>query len=78
MISYQEMLEIVCTEAIEYGGLLEVPGHKHGAKQSFHSAKRGARGPTVCNGDRADADAPVLHYDLRLVVESDGTLEWKD
>jgi hypothetical protein len=78
MISHQEMLEIVCTEAIEYGGLQEVPWQKHGAKQSFHSAKRGARSSDVRNGDRSDTNAQAVEYDLRLVIRSDGTLEWKD
>ena len=78
MIGCQEMLEIVCTEAIEHGGLQEVPVPKHGAKQSFHSPKRGARGPDICNGDRAVIGAPVVRYDLRLVMESNGTLHWKD
>jgi hypothetical protein len=78
MISHQEMLEIVCTEAIEYGGLQEVPGQKHGARQSFHSAKRGARGPDIFNRDRPDASAQTVEYDLRLIESPDGTLEWDD
>jgi hypothetical protein len=78
MISHQEMLEIVCTEAIEYGGLQEVPWQKHGAKQSFHSAKRGARGPHVSNGERPGSSEVTAAYDLRLVAAPDGTLEWKD
>ena len=78
MISHKEMLEIVCTEAIEYGGLQEIPGHKHGARQSFHSRKRGSRGPEICNGDRSKANAETVQYDLRLLVAPDGSLEWKD
>jgi len=78
MISQKEMLNIICTEAIEYGGLQEVPGQQHGGKTSFHSAKRGARGPDEKNGGRPDPDLPAVNYDLRLIRETDGALRWKD
>jgi hypothetical protein len=78
MISHQEMLGIVCTEAIEYGGLQELPSQKHGAKQSFHSAKRGTRATSVVNGRSPICDSQPIEYDLRLIATPDGKLEWKD
>lgn len=78
MISQQELLDIICTEAIEYGGLQEVPGHKHGSKQSFHSPKRESRGPKEPNGDNGNTVELSVNYNLRLVQEIDGSLDWKD
>ena len=78
MISQNEILNIICTEAIEFGGLQEVPGHKHGGKNSFHAAKRGARGPDDNHRVCSDSEFPTVHYALRLVKETDGTLNWKD
>jgi hypothetical protein len=78
MISHKEILDIVCTEAIEYGGLQEIPGHKDGAKLSFHSPKRGARGPETNDGGRPESQPLAIQYDLRLVQEEDGKLTWKD
>jgi len=78
MISQNELLDIICTEAIEYGGLQEIPGHKHGAKHSFHSAKRGARTPDDDTRDSEDLHLPPINYGLRLVMEENGFLVWKD
>ena len=78
MISHQEMLDIVCTEAIEYGGLQEIPGQQHGGRTSFHAAKRGARSPEENNIGRAATGSPSVEYDLRLVREADGSLTWED
>jgi hypothetical protein len=77
MISQQEILSIICTEAIEYGGLQEVPGHKHGARHSYHSAKRGARDRDE-NGSRPNGESTGFFYPLRLIREGDGTLVWED
>ena len=78
MISTKELLGIICTEAIEYGGIQEVPLHKDGATQSFHAPKRAARGPESSNGEYDSGEAATVVYSLRLVLEDDGKLNWKD
>ena len=78
MISQKEMLNIICTEAIEYGGVQEIPGQQHGGKTSFHAAKRGARTTDENNIGRTASDSPAVSYDLRLVREADGTLIWEE
>jgi hypothetical protein len=78
MISQEEMLNIICTEAIEYGGLQEIPTQKDGATNSFHSRKRGARAPSEARREEGEMDVPLLAYNLRLVQKTDGTFEWKD
>lgn len=76
MISLENILNIICTEAFEYGGIPEVPDHKHGAPQNYSALKRDARG-AVENEPRANSEQfPDLQYDLELVQESDGTLRW--
>jgi|HubBroStandDraft_1064217.scaffolds.fasta_scaffold228410_2 hypothetical protein len=78
MISQKEMLDIICTEAIEYGGLQEIPGQQHGGRTSFHEAKRGARTTEENNIGHSASESPAVSYDLRLVREADGTLTWED
>jgi hypothetical protein len=78
MISQKEMLDIICTEAIEFGGLQEVPPQQHGGKTSFHAPKRQAHGSGENNGGHAHYASPTVPYELRLVKKTDGTLQWKD
>jgi hypothetical protein len=78
MISQKEMLNIICTEAIEYGGLQEVPSQHHGGKNKFFSAKRAARGGQEDPGSLSSSGSPTVQYDLRLIKKDDGTFEWKD
>ena len=77
MISRKILLNIIRTEAIEYGGVQEIPSQTHGAKLSYHSAKRAGRGPEPL-GNCGDSKVPSVLYDLRLVRQSDGSLQWKD
>jgi hypothetical protein len=78
MISQTEMLDIICTEAIEYDGLQEVPAQQHGGSTSFFSPKRAARAPEESNLSHPTSDSPTVVYDLRLTRERDGTLLWED
>jgi hypothetical protein len=78
MLSIEELLGIICTEAIEHGGVQEVPAYKDGAKQSFHAAKRAARGPTASKNPRAARGSTTVKYRLRLVQERNGKLLWKE
>jgi hypothetical protein len=78
MISQKEMLEIICTEAIEYAGLQEVPAQQHGGSTSFFSPKRAARAPEETNLGHPTSDSSTVVYDLRLTREKDGTLHWED
>jgi hypothetical protein len=77
MISQKEMLDIICTEAIEYGGLQEVPAQQHGGSTSFFSPKRAARAPEESNLSHPTSGSPTVVYDLRLIREKDGTLRWE-
>ena len=78
MLTEEEILKVICTEAIEYGGVQEVPGQKHGARHSYHSPKREARGPEQNRSGRSEPDLPPAQYPLRLVRLADGQLEWQD
>jgi hypothetical protein len=72
------MLDIICTEAIEHGGLQEIPDQQHGGHTSFHEEKRGARTTEENNIGRSATASAGIPYDLRLVREPDGTLTWED
>ena len=76
MISLENILNIICTEAFEYGGVPEVPDHKHGAPQNYAAPKRDARGEVERGARSHSARLPVLRYGLELVRESDGKLRW--
>jgi hypothetical protein len=78
MIALENLLNIICTEAFEYGGIPEVPDHKHGAPQNYHSWKRDARGPDYAEERTQDRESPVLQYNLRLVRAPDGTIDWAE
>ena len=78
MISQKEMVDIILTEAIEYGGLPEVPSQQRGGKTSFHAAKRASRGMGERNGRSAASNARKVRYNLRVVRKRDGTPQWKD
>ncbi len=77
MISQKELLDIVCTEAIEHGGLQEVPGQQHGGNTAFFAAKRISRGGSERRGTTGIPKSTSIKYALRLVKKVDGTLEWK-
>jgi hypothetical protein len=78
MISQREMLDIIRTEAIEYGGLQELPSQQRGGKTSFHAAKRVSRGMGERNGRSSGSDSPKVKYKLRVTKKGDGKLQWKD
>lgn len=78
MISQKEMLNIICTEAIEHGGLQEIPGQQHGGKTSFHAAKRLARKTEEHNPAGAVSGSPKIKYRLKLIRKSGGKFQWKD
>jgi len=76
MITLDCILDIICTEAYEYGGIPEVPDHKHGAPQNYSAAKRDARGVVAEDRRSYSTSVPALRYDLELLQEADGTLRW--
>lgn len=78
MISQKEMLDIILTEASEYGGLPELPNQQRGGKTSFHAAKRASRGIGERNGSSALSDSRKVKYNLRVVKKRKGKLHWKD
>jgi hypothetical protein len=76
MNTRQVLLDMVCTEAIEYGGLQEVPANKHGTVQSYHSQKRRSRGNERRSGGRPAPNLPEAPFTLRPVKQADGSVEW--
>lgn len=78
MISQTELLEIIFTEAVEHGGLQEVPGHKDGGTSSFHAAKREARGEGLSVDLSDPVNLPHVNYGLRLVRDPAGNVHWED
>jgi len=78
MISQKEMLNIICTEAIEFGGLQEMPGQQHGGRTMSHAAKRAGRRTQENSIAPSRSDLPSVEYDLRLIRKTDGTLQWND
>jgi hypothetical protein len=76
MISLDNLVDIVCTEAIEYGGLQEVPDRADGTTEYYHSPKRNARGEYE-NGEQRDiGDLEPIRYDLELIKLKGGNLQW--
>lgn len=78
MISIETLLAIVCTEAIEYGGLAEVPDRVDGAQESYHSMKRGARGEYEGEGRELVEGSSPICYKLELIRTAEGKLEWEE
>ena len=76
MISIKDLLNIICTEAVEHGGVQEVPDNKHGARAHYHSQKRPARetGPLAEQG--STDELPSIKLNLEFVELDDGTFEW--
>jgi hypothetical protein len=78
MISLENILNIICTEAFEYGGIPEVPDHKHGEPQNYSALKRDARGLVENDARSQSSHLPVLRYTLELVRDSDGKVRWHE
>jgi hypothetical protein len=78
MIPLDDLLNIICTEALEHSGAPEVPDHKHGATQNYSTEKRDARGSLSMDRTAYSSDLPPLRYDLELVRRPDGTLNWEE
>ena len=78
MINIEQLINIICTEAVEYGGLQEIPAQKHGARSSFHSSKRESRNQDMRSEVDPVADEPSVIYSIRLEIKSDGQLKWED
>ena len=78
MIEIHNMLNIVCTEAIEDDGIPEVPDHKHGAEQNYWAPKRNARATEHSEAPRRPQQLPTLRYDLELVQDENGKVRWCD
>jgi len=78
MISLDMLMDIICTEAIEHGGLQEVPDRADGTVEHYHSLKRNARADgELDNGEqRTTASMPPIQYDLELIESDDGTIKW--
>ena len=79
MLTPGQLMDIICTEAVEFGGLQEVPEDKHGASQNYHSSKRDARGSNQLQQSSSMLEElPPIKCRLALREHPDGTLEWID
>lgn len=77
MISLRKLLDIVCTEAIESGGLPEVPDRVDGAMDNYHAAKQNARSESNVEGGLESVNSlPPIRYDLELIRDENGNLRW--
>lgn len=76
MIALKNILNIICTEAFEDGGIPEVPDHKHGARENYSAAKRDARRYVEHDRSTRTGELSDLKYNLELVEDKDGTLHW--
>ena len=76
MNNIRDILGMICSEAIEHGGIPEVPDNKHGAKNRYHSEKREARKSGSKNGSDKSDDSEKIDFRLKVVEDEDGTLEW--
>ncbi len=75
MISINKLLDIICTEAIEYGGVQEVPDRADGTTEHYHSLKRPARSDFGNINHKNSECSQVIDYTLEL-IEMDGELKW--
>ncbi len=78
MIALENLLNIVCTEALEYAGVPEVPEHKHGAAQNYSAPKREARGAVEREALAPSSQSRPLPFALKFVLQSDGTMDWEE
>jgi hypothetical protein len=78
MISLDILLDIVCTEAIEHGGLQEVPDRADGTIEYYHSAKRNARGEYENGEQSATGNLEPIRYDLELIRAENNELKWEE
>jgi hypothetical protein len=78
MISQKDMLNIICTEAIEHGGVPEISGLQQGGRVAFHAPKRPSRGSPQNCGSAPESESHKLNYTIRVVKKVDGTFKWED
>ena len=78
MIDLEDLLDIVCTEAFEHGGVPEVPDHKHGSEPNYHAQKRPARDPDGNTCQNYDETLLPIKYDLELILKGDNTYAWEE
>lgn len=78
MITIENLLKIICTEAFEYDGIPEVPDHKHGDRHNYSAPKREARDKRKSDTRSHSANLTTLQYDLELVQDEDGVLRWHE
>lgn len=78
MIGRKNLLNIVCTEAVEHSGVPEIPENKHGAWQNYSTGKRDARGSVGMDVVTHVNDPEPLIYRLEVIRHDDGTLSWEE
>jgi hypothetical protein len=78
VITLEDILNIICTEAFEHSGIPEVPDHRYGSPPNYAYAKRDARGQFHIYWRSNSRQLPKLDYDVELIVDDDGNLHWVD
>ena len=78
MLSLETLLGIVCTEAIEHGGVQEVPDNKHGAPQYYHALMRAARDASSDVAPSSARNLKPIQFNLELVQTKEDGLAWEE
>jgi hypothetical protein len=79
MIEIHNLLNIVCTEAFEDGGIPEVPDHVRDiAQPNYWAPRRDARSLQVEESLRTPQNLPTFQYNVEFVVDEDGKGYWYD
>ncbi len=72
MISINDLLNIICTEALEHSGVQEVPDQQHGNTFHYHNLKRGAREADNNLESVTSKMLPPISFSLEVIEGPDG------
>ncbi|HDL18496.1 MAG TPA: hypothetical protein ENH29_05535 [Bacteroidetes bacterium] len=72
MISIDDLLNIICTEALEYSGVQEVPDLQYGSTFYYHDSKRSAREANKTSEPLTSDELPPIAFTLEVVEGTDG------
>jgi len=78
MISLESLLNMICTEAIEYGGLQEIPERTDGIRENFSVQKHYAREHIDTIDTRENVKLPTMVFPYVIRRGQDGELDWVD
>ena len=78
MNSRSDILGMVCSEALEYGGVQEIPEHKHGTQHNYFSKKRSARTSDSIYSKNGKQKHKSVKISLKLIRNENGKIQWVD